>query len=277
MANEVQVQQKQGITSYLGTDAVKKNITNVVGEKDVQKFISSVVSAVQTNPQLAECSNQSILSAALLGQSLNLPHSPQIGFYYFVPYKNKDKGITEAQFQISYKGLLNLAIRSGQYKRINAVEVKEGELISYNPFEDKYELKPKTDFKMREKLPTVGYYGFFELLNGYRKELYWSKEEMEAHAKRYSASYRNGYGSSIWKTDFDKMALKTIIRQLISRFGIMSVEMQSAYTADQAVLDENGNPTYVDNVPNEPAKGVDPFTDGGVIDSEIVEEKPMHD
>lgn len=272
MANEVQVQQKQGIASYLGTDAVKKNITNVVGEKDVQKFISSVVSAVQTNPQLAECTNQSILSAALLGQSLNLPHSPQIGFYYFVPYKNKDKGITEAQFQISYKGLLNLAIRSGQYKKINAVEVKEGELVSFNPFEDTYEFKPETDPKKREKLPTIGYYGFFELLNGYRKELYMSKEEMEAHAKRYSASYRNGYSSSIWKTDFDKMALKTITRQIISRFGIMSVEMQSAYTADQAVLDENGNPTYVDNIPDEPEKAIDVMA-ADVVDSTAEEVK----
>lgn len=269
MANEVQVAQKQGIASYLGSDAVKKNITNVVGEKDVQRFISSVVSAVQTNPQLAECTNASILSAALLGQSLNLPHSPQIGFYYFIPYKNKEKGVTEAQFQISYKGLTNLAIRSGQYKKINAVEVKEGELVSYNPFEDTYELKPETDFKKREQLPTIGYYGFFELLNGYRKELYWSKEEMETHAKRYSASYRNGWKSSIWSTDFDKMALKTITRQLISRFGIMSVDMQSAYIADQAVLDENGNPTYVDNIPDEPEKAVDVMAD--VVDVQAEE------
>lgn len=264
MANEVQVAQKQGIASYLGSDAVKKNITNVVGEKDAQRFISSVVSAVQTNPQLAECTNASILSAALLGQSLNLPQSPQIGMFYFVPYKNKDKGVTEAQFQISYKGLINLAIRSGQYKKINAVEVKEGELVSYNPFEDTYEFKPETDFKKREKLPTIGYYGFFELLNGYRKELYWSKEEMESHAKRYSASYRNGWNTSIWKSDFSKMALKTIIRQLISRFGIMSVEMQTAYASDQAVLDENLNPQYVDNVADAPEKAVDVMAD--VID-----------
>lgn len=271
MANEVQVQQKQGINTYLQSEAVKKNVVSVVGEKDAQRFISSVVSAVQTNPQLAECTNSSILSAALLGQSLNLPQSPQIGMFYFVPYKNKDKGVTEAQFQISYKGLINLAIRSGQYKKINAVEVKEGELVAYNPFEDTYEFKPETDFKKREQLPTIGYYGFFELLNGYRKELYWSKEEMEAHAKRYSASYRNGWNSSIWKSDFSKMALKTIIRQLISRFGIMSVEMQTAYTSDQAVLDEDMNPQYVDNVADAPEKATDPFKDGGVIDADAVE------
>lgn len=261
MANEIQEVKKQGIASFLTSDKARENIVNVVGEKDAQRFISSVVSAVQTNPQLAECTNQSILSAALLGQSLNLPQSPQLGLFYFVPYKSKEKGVTEAQFQISYKGLINLAIRSGQYKKINAVEVKEGELVSYNPFEDTYEFKPVTDFKKREALPTIGYYGFFELLNGYRKELYWSKEEMEAHAKKYSASYRNGWSSSIWKSDFTKMALKTILRQLISRFGIMSVEMQNAYSADQAVLDENYNPNYVDNVADEPEKALDVYAD----------------
>lgn len=269
MANEVQIAQKQGINAYLQSDAVKKNVISVVGEKDAQRFISSVVSAVQTNPALQECTNGSILSAALLGQSLNLPQSPQIGMFYFVPYKNKEKGVTEAQFQISYKGLTNLAIRSGQYKKINAVEVKAGELVSYNPFEDTYELKPETDLKKRKELPTIGYYGFFELLNGYRKELYWSKEEMEAHAKRYSASYRNGWKSSIWSTDFDKMALKTITRQLISRFGIMSVDMQTAYVSDQAVLDENLNPQYVDNVPDEPEKAVDVMAD--VVDVQAEE------
>ena len=268
--NEIQTQPKQGINTYLQSEAVKKNVVSVVGEKDAQRFISSVVSAVQTNPDLAECTNQSILSAALLGQSLNLPQSPQIGMFYFVPYKNKD-GEKEAQFQISYKGLINLAIRSGQYKKINAVEVKEGELVSYNPFEDTYEFKPETDFKKREQLPTVGYYGFFELLNGYRKELYWSKEEMEAHAKRYSASYRNGWSSSIWKSDFSKMALKTIIRQLISRFGIMSVEMQQAYTADQAVLDEDLNPKYIDNVPDVPEKAVDIMADAVDVEAEVIE------
>lgn len=255
------VQKQTGITAYLTSEKAKKNIIDVVGEKNAQNFISSVVSAVQTNPQLAECTNSSILSAALLGQSLNLPQSPQIGLFYFVPYKNKDKGVTEAQFQLSYKGMINLAIRSGQYKKINAVEVKEGELISYNPFEDTYEFKAESDFKKRQELKTVGYYGFFELLNGYRKELYWSKEDMEAHAKRYSASYRQGWKSSIWITDFDKMALKTIIRQLISKYGIMSVEMQKAYSSDQSVIDESGNPTYVDNVPDEPEKAVDVYAE----------------
>ncbi|MBO4783732.1 MAG: recombinase RecT [Lachnospiraceae bacterium] len=269
MANEVQVQPKQGIASFLTSDKAKENIINVVGERDAQRFISSVVSAVQTNPQLAECTNQSILSAALLGQSLNLPQSPQIGMFYFVPYEDKKKGIKEAQFQISYKGMLQLAMRSGQYKKIHVTPIKEGELVAYNPIEDEYTFKAETDFAKREALPTIGYYCFFEMNNGLRKELYWSKEQMEAHAKRYSASYRNGWSSSIWKSDFDKMAMKTMLRQLIGRYGTMSVEMQTAYTSDQAVLDENVVPQYVDNVEDEPEKAVDVMAD--VIDSTATE------
>ena len=270
MANEVAVQPKQGINAYLQSEAVKKNVVSVVGEKDAQRFISSVVSAVQTNPQLSECTNQSILSAALLGQSLNLPQSPQIGMFYFVPYEDKKKGVKEAQFQISYKGMLQLAMRSGQYKKIHVTPIKEGELISYDPIEDEYVFKAETDPAKREALPTVGYYAYFELVNGLRKALYWSKEQMESHAKRYSASYRNGWNTSIWKSNFDKMAMKTMLRQLISRFGTMSVEMQTAYTSDQAVLDENLIPQYVDNVPDEPEKAVDVMADV-VVDAEVVE------
>ena len=269
MGNEVAKVTKQGIAGYLSSDAVKANIMNVVGEKDAQRFISSVVSAVQTNPQLAECTNQSILSAALLGQSLNLPQSPQIGMFYFVPYEDKKKGIKEAQFQISYKGMVQLAMRSGQYKKIHVTPIKQGELISYDPIEDEYVFKPETDPSKREELPTIGYYAYFDLVNGLRKALYWSKEQMEAHAKRYSASYRNGWSSSIWKTDFDKMAMKTMLRQLIGRFGTMSVEMQTAYTADQAVLDEDLNPSYVDNVPDEPEKAVDVYAEAvEVVDAD---------
>lgn len=269
--NEIQVQPKQGIASFLTSDKAKENIVNVVGKKDAQRFISSVVSAVQTNPQLAECTNQSILSAALLGQSLNLPQSPQIGMFYFVPYEDKKKGIKEAQFQISYKGMVQLAMRSGQYKKIHVTPIKQGELISYDPIEDEYVFKPETDPSKREELPTIGYYAYFDLVNGLRKALYWSKEQMEAHAKRYSASYRNNWSSSIWKTDFDKMAMKTMLRQLIGRFGTMSVEMQTAYTADQAVLDENLNPSYVDNVPDELEKAIDVMAD--VVDATEVKDE----
>ena len=273
MANEVVEAKKQPMITYLGNEMVKKSIANAIGEKDTQAFISSLVSAVNTNPELSKCTNSSLLSAALLGHSLKLPQSPQLGMFYFVPYKSKN-GTTEAQFQISYKGLLNLAQRSGQYRKIHVTDIREGELKSYDPIEDTYEFDPVTDISKRLELPVIGYYAYYELLNGYKEKLFWSKEKMEAHAKKYSASYRNGWSSSIWKTDFDKMAYKTMLRQLISK-APMSVEMTMAYTADQAVLDENLNPMYIDNVPDEPTEFKDVLEAGNVteITEEVVNEE----
>lgn len=280
MANEVAVQKKQGIASFLASDAVKANVMSVVGEKDAQRFISSVVSAVQTNPQLAECTNQSILSVALVGQSLNLPHSPQLGYYWFVPFENKHKDkdgneykVKEATFQLSYRGYIQLALRSGEYKKLHVTDIKDGELKSYNPITDEFEFEPITNYEDRKSRETVGYYAFFVLSNGYKKELYWSKEKMNDHALKYSASYRSDKkwvkDKALWTTNFDDMAFKTLVRQLISKYGIMSTEMATAYQSDMAVIDENGNPDYVDNVPDEPEKAVDVMAD--VVDGEFRE------
>lgn len=265
MANEVAVK-KQSIAGYLATEAVKQNVESVVGVKDSQRFISSVVSAVQTNPQLAECTNNSILSAALLGHSLNLPQSPQIGMFYFVPFKDNKKGVTEATFQLSYRGMLQLAMRSGQYKAINVTDIREGELVSYNPIEDTYEFNPETDMTKRGALKVIGYYAYFEMVNGFKKGIYWPCEKVDAHAKKYSATYRKGYG--LWSTDFDSMARKTLLRQLISKWGIMSVEMERAYVGDQAVIREDGTPDYIDNVPDEPEKAVDVYVEAEEIKDE---------
>ena len=275
MANELANTKKQGIAGYLGNEAVRKNIMEVVGEKDAQRFISSVVSSVQTNPQLAECTNSSILSAALLGQSLNLPQSPQIGMFYLVPFKSK-KGM-EAQFQLSYRGMLQLAQRSGQYKAIHVTDVREGELVSYNPIEDKYEFNAETDINKREHLPIIGYYAYFVTVNGFKKEIYWTKEQLDAHGKKYSASYRNGYSSSLWKTNFDAMCRKTMLRTLISKWGIMSVEMEKAYAGDMSVIDENGNPVYVDNVPDAPHEAHDIYADAEPVTQSDVVETPAED
>ena len=270
MANEVAEVKQKTIGQYLGGETVHKSVVAAVGEKDSQKFISSVISAVQTNPDLAKCTNESLLSAALLGHSLGLPQSPQIGMFYFVPYKNKS-GVTEAQFQISYRGMLQLAMRSGQYKKIHVTDIRQGELDKYNPITDEYEFNPETDIAKRETLPVIGYYAYFELVNGFKKALYWSKEKMDAHAKQYSVSYRKGWNTSLWITDFDKMAYKTMLRQLISKYGAMSVEMQNAYASDMAVLDENGNPNYVDNVADDPTPAVDVMETVDVESVEVVD------
>lgn len=277
MANEIVKQEKQGIATFLSSDAVKSNVMNVVGEKDAQKFISSVVSAVQTNPALAECTNKSILSAALLGHSLALPQSPQLGKFFLVPYKNSKTGVTEAQFMLSYKGYIELAMRSGQYKKIHVTDIKEGELKAYDPIEDEYTFEPITDLEKRESLPTIGYYGYFILTNGYKKTLYWSREKMEAHAKKYSVAYKKGWDSSLWKSDFQNMAHKTIVRQLISKWGVMSVEMAKGYEGDYGVLRENGEIDYIDNVPDEPEKAVDVFADIDSVDVFDTEIKEVED
>lgn len=281
MANEIQVAQKQGINTYLQSDAVKNNIISVIGKEESQRFISSVVSAVQGNAQLAECTNSSILSAALIGHSLKLPQSPQLQMFYLVPFNNtkkvkdengreKEVKVKEAVFQLSYRGYLQLAMRSGQYRRINACEIKQGELKSFNPITEEYVFEAITDYEKRKDLPVVGYYAYFEMTNGYKKELYWSKEQMDAHAKKYSMSYRKGWSSSFWSSDFDAMALKTMIRQLVSKWGMMSVDLETAYQNDMAVQDENGNPVYIDNVPDEPEKAVDVYADAVEVVAEEV-------
>lgn len=266
--NQLAEVKQQSIAAFLATDSVKENVAKIVGEKDTQRFISSLVSAVQTNPSLAECTNKSLLNAALLGQSLNLPQSPQLANFYFVPFKNTKAGVTEATFQLGWRGYMALAMRSGQYKKIHVTDIREGELKAYNPIEDEYEFSPITDMQERLKKPVIGYYAYFVLVNGFKKTLYWSREQMDEHAKKYSQSYRKGWDSSLWKSDFDKMAYKTMLRQLISKYGPMSVEMERAYVGDQSVIGDNGNVDYIDNVPDEPEKGVNPFTEGGVIDVE---------
>lgn len=258
---------KTGLTAYLTQDAVKKQINSVVGGKNGTRFISSIVSAVQTTPALQECTHPSILSAALLGEALNLSPSPQLGQFYMVPFDNKKKGCKEAQFQLGYKGYIQLAIRSGYYKKLNVLAIKEDELVHYDPLEETVEVNLIEDDIVREETPTAGYYAMFEYENGFRKTMYWSKKRMLAHAEKYSfAFYKNGGAkslelleqgkipekdlwkySSFWFKDFDGMALKTMLRQLISKWGIMSIDLQKALDKDMAVIQEDGSADYVEN------------------------------
>lgn len=238
--------QRLGISAYLTADAVKNQINQVVGGKDGQRFISAIVSAVNTNPALQECTNQSILSGALLGESLKLSPSPQLGQYYLVPFNDKNKGKV-AQFQLGYKGYIQLAIRSGQYKKLNVLAIKEGELIRFDPLNEEIEVRLIEDEEEREQANTIGYYAMFEYTNGFRKAIYWSKRKMEAHALKYSKGYQAKKGYTFWKKDFDGMAYKTMLRQLISKWGIMSIDMASAIDSDMAVINEDGTKDYVDN------------------------------
>lgn len=275
--------QSMKLSVYLQNDAVKKQINQVVGGKNGTRFISSIVSAVQSTPALQECTSPSIVNAALLGEALNLSPSPQLGQFYMVPFDNKKKCCKEAQFQLGYKGYIQLAIRSGYYKKLNVLAIKEGELVRYDPLDEEVEVNLIDDDILREEAPTMGYFAMFEYENGFRKTLYWSKKKMLAHAEKYSfAFYKNGGAkslelleqgkipekdmwkySSFWFKDFDGMALKTMLRQLISKWGIMSIDLQNAIDKDMAVIHEDGKTEYVDAVKAE--------DDGVVADQELNE------
>lgn len=241
--------QKQTFSAFLATDAIKKKVNEMVGGEKGQQFVTAIISAVSANPQLAECDNASIVSAALVGQALNLSPSPQLGQFYMVPFNDSKRGCKVAQFQIGYKGYIQLAIRSGQYKKLNVLAIKKGELKKYDPLNEEIEVELIENEEDREKEETIGYYAMFEYLNGFRKTLYWSKEKMEAHALKYSMGYRAKKGYTFWEKDFDGMAYKTMLRQLISKWGIMSIDltMQKALESDMAVVNDNGTYDYVDN------------------------------
>lgn len=281
MANSlVKGEKKQpSFSVFLTQDAIKKKINEVIGGKGGQRFMTAILSAVTNSPALQECESMSILNCAFLGEALNLSPSPQLGQYYMVPFKKKisKKGeepryITVAQFVIGYKGLYQLAIRSGYYKKINVLSIKEGELKYFDPLNEVIEVELIQDERQRELARTIGYYAMFEYLNGFQKAMYWSYEKMQSHADQYSQAYSaeahqriiNGEipkenmwkYSSFWYKDFDMMAHKTMLRQLISKWGVMSTELQMAMENDMAAIRDDGTPEYIDNdtTPIEPAQ-----------------------
>ena len=238
----------KSIVKYMHLEAVKNNIQNTLGKKTPQ-FIASVASLVNNNSAIAKCEQKTILSACLIAASLDLPINQNLGFAYIIPYKNRNKGIVEAQFQMGWKGFVQLAMRSGQFKTINVTDVKEGEIIENN------RLTGKITFEFieedRKKIKTVGYVAYMELINGFSKQLYMSMDELKKHGMRYSQMMKRGSG--LWKDDFDVMAAKTVIKLLLSKYAPMTIQMQNAQLADQAVIDgEQYN--YVDNEPVDATK-----------------------
>lgn len=233
MASTAIQAQKPRFSVMINSDSYQKMINNTLRDpKKAQRFVSAITSAVATNPALQECDSATILSAALLGESLGLSPSPQLGQYYLVPFNNTKKGCKDAQFQLGYKGYVQLALRSGYYKRLNVISVKAGELINWNPLTEEIEIRLIENDAEREQTATIGYLASFEYLNGFTKTIYWSREKMEAHALQYSKGYAAKKGYTFWERDFDAMAYKTMLRQLISKWGIMSIEMQTAYESD---------------------------------------------
>jgi recombination protein RecT len=270
MAQNSLVKHQPKFSVAIQGDTYKNLINQTLGDpKRAQRFTAAVMSAVSVNPALQDCDAGTILSSALLGESLNLSPSPQLGQYYMVPFNDTKNDRKVAQFQLGYKGYIQLAIRSGQYKKINVIAIKEGELRSFDQLNEVIDAVLIDDEETRENAVTVGYYAMFEYLNGFRKAMYWSKPKMEAHAMKYSKGYAAKKGYTFWEKDFDGMAFKTMLRQLISKWGIMSIEMQDAYEKDMAIITETGN---VDNVDNDdtPSK-----IEGKATDTKEKVEKPI--
>ena len=234
------------LKEMISGEATKARFQEILGKK-APGFMSSILSVVNSNQDLQVCDPKSVLMAASIAATLDLPINPNLGFAAIVPYKNKGGSI--AQFQMMYKGFIQLAERSGQYQRINASIVYDGQLIREDPFAGDYEF----DYYAKKSDTIIGYMAYIRLNNGFEKYLYMPEDEVKKHAKKYSQTYKRGFGK--WMDDFDAMALKTVLKLLLSKYGILSIEMQHAVTFDQAEVRGNVNhiedvsPEYVDNEP----------------------------
>lgn len=233
------------LKSMINDERTKNKFKEMLGNK-AAGFLTSLMNTTNGNVQLQQADPNSILKAGAIAATLDLPIDPNLGFAYIVPYNNKGKN--EAQFQMGYKGFVQLAIRTGQYKRINVTELYEGQFESYDPITD--ELKYNLDNRLSDEI--TYYVAYFQTINGFEKYNVMSKEEIENHAKKFSKTY--SYKGSSWQTNFNTMAKKTVLKLLLSKFGILSIEMQTAQKADQAVIREFDNNNieveYVDNENN---------------------------
>lgn len=219
-------------------------LQQVLGDKK-GSFVNNLTALVANNKMLQECEPVTIMYAALKATALDLPLDQNLGFAYVLPYKNK--GVAEAQFQLGYKGIMQLCTRSNEFERINVTDVRQGELKSRNRMTGDLDFQWVEDDAERNKLPIVGYLGYFRLKSGYEKYSYWSIEELKKHGSTYSQTYKKGFG--VWKDNFDAMAKKTVLKLMLNKGDApMSVEMQQAIKYDQSViLDEEGNAKYIDN------------------------------
>ena len=282
MSNSTQLQSTQQQPKFsvaITTKGYQSLINNTLGDPDrAKRFVAAITSAVAVNPQLQTCEAGSILAGGLLGESLNLSPSPQLGQYYLVPFKQKAKydrqgnmiapECYKAQFVLGYKGYIQLAIRSGYYQKLNVIEIKEGELVHFDPLNEEIECRLIEDFEKREQAETTGYYAMFEYVNGFRKAIYWSKEKMMTHADSFSPAFSaQAYKrllageipekdlwkfSSFWYKNFDDMAKKTMLRQLISRWGVMSTELQQAFAGDASLGEVDAGQGFVTTPADEP-------------------------
>lgn len=245
--NQIAEHDPKSIKAYVSDAKIRQKFEEVLGKK-TQGFLASVMQ-VANQPQLKGAVPATVINAAMMAATLDLPINNNLGFAYIVPYKRKFKDAQgkwseslEAQFQMGYKGFIQLAQRSGQFARIAATPVYEGQLISANPL-----LGYEFDWTIPNQGEAIGYVAFFKLLNGFTAELYMSTADVKKHAGKYSQSFK--YGSSVWKDNFESMALKTVTKLLLSKQAPLSIEMQTAQLADQAIVRdvETNDFDYIDH------------------------------
>lgn len=255
MANEVTTTKKAtGLKAFnqaIQSPSTQKYLESVLGERK-GSFVNNLVALVANNSLLHDCEPYTIMFAGMKATALNLPLDNSLGFAYVLPYKDNKRGITVAQFQLGYKGVKQLALRSGQFATIpNATDVREGELVSHNRLTGECKFYFIDDVDEREKLPIIGFVSYFKLLNGAESTFYMSMKEMEKHALRYSQTYRSTNpkvkAASKWSTDFNEMACKTVVKLNLSKNAPLSVEMADAIKADQAVMYKQDEYSYLDN------------------------------
>jgi len=225
----------------ISSEGYQNLIKNTLGDKKLaQNFVADISTLVGNNPKLQQCEIGSVVSGGLTAYALHLPMNPSLGYCYLVPYKNR------AQLQIGWKGLVQLAIRTEKYKGIGTNPVRESEYLGVDKRTREPLIEFKSDIDLNEKI--VGYMAYFDMTNGFSKTWFMTTEEIKAHARRYSKTYNSNSG--VWHDDFSGMAQKTVLKQLLSKYGLLSAEMQKAIQYDQAVIKENGEAEYIDN-PND--------------------------
>lgn len=251
MTEEKKTNGLQLFNRTITSTSTQKYLQDVLGERK-GSFVNNLTALVANNENLQECQPLTLIFAAMKSTALDLPLDNSLGFAYVIPYKDNRKGTTVAQFQLGYKGVKQLALRTGQFTIINATDVREGEIIKRNRLTGEIDFNFVEEDKARLNLPIIGYVSFFRLVNGFESTLFMSKEEMDAHALRYSQTYRSKTDyvkkSSKWTTDFDAMALKTVTKLNLSKNAPLSVELADAIKADQSVMRKSENDyEYIDN------------------------------
>lgn len=241
--------QSLGLKNLLNAPTMKKKFEQVLDKKAPQ-FMSSLLNLYNGDPNIQAAEPMSIVSSAMVAASLDLPIDKNLGYAWIVPFYDNKKGHKAAQFQLGYKGYIQLALRTGQYKSINVIPVREGELVKWNRLTEEIDLN--LDEATSNKV--IGYCGYFKLINGFEKTVYWTREEIEEHRIKHNKMKDKKALNNVWKSDYDAMAMKTVLRNMLGKWGILSIEMQTAVMEDEKdeseVKDITGETIEVSNIDN---------------------------